>query len=96
MPYTCAVISEILRQSSLVPFAPHTATSNIEVDGYRIPKGSVITGMTNNVVSYQSEIFFIKMRAIPACSHPPSITPLFPRKKGVKPAAYNPFLIIEW
>ena len=38
------------------------------------------------LVSYKSEIFSLKWE-LPTCSHPPSSTPLFPRKDGAKQAA---------
>jgi len=43
LPYTCAVINEIHRKASIVHNSlPHTATKDLEVNGYTIPKGATI------------------------------------------------------
>ena len=43
VPYTCAVINEIHRHSSIVRLAlPHKITDDISVSGYRFPRGSVV------------------------------------------------------
>lgn len=43
MPYSEACILEILRYTSVVPFAvPHATDFNLELDGYKIKKGSQV------------------------------------------------------
>ncbi|OQV26084.1 Cytochrome P450 2D3 [Hypsibius exemplaris] len=43
MPYTKAVITEIHRISSFVPFAvPHCTTEDVELEGFAIPKGTEV------------------------------------------------------
>lgn len=43
MPYTEAVINEVMRFSSMVPLAVfHSATEDIKFRGYNIPKGTLI------------------------------------------------------
>lgn len=43
LPYTEAAILETLRFSSFTPFGfPHAASEDIVVDGFCIPKGSVV------------------------------------------------------
>ncbi|XP_059161815.1 cytochrome P450 2J4-like [Physella acuta] len=43
LPYLGAVIMETLRLSSIVPYAlPHSCYRDVEVNGYTIPKGTVI------------------------------------------------------
>ena len=45
LPYTCAVINEILRMSSIVQTGlPHQTTADIELDSSIIPKGSIVFG----------------------------------------------------
>ena len=43
LPYTCAVISEVLRVSSIVHKAvPHYTTSDVHINGFTIPKHSLV------------------------------------------------------
>ncbi|XP_050734563.1 cytochrome P450 2L1-like [Eriocheir sinensis] len=47
LPYTEAVIHEVLRMSSLIPTGvPHVASRDTTLGGYTIPKGAVINGTT--------------------------------------------------
>ncbi|EAW17229.1 uncharacterized protein NFIA_005930 [Aspergillus fischeri NRRL 181] len=40
MPYTCAIIKELLRWRPIFPSTPdHVLTSNLEFEGYHIPAG---------------------------------------------------------
>ncbi len=42
LPYTNAVLMESMRMATIVPMAlPHTATSDLEIGGYKIPKVSI-------------------------------------------------------
>jgi len=43
LPYTCAVIKEVLRHSALVPTAlPHYTNAEVQVKGYTIPKDTMV------------------------------------------------------
>ncbi|KAI0739060.1 cytochrome P450 [Daedaleopsis nitida] len=43
LPYTSAIVTEVLRWLSIAPLSvPHSTTQDEELDGYLIPKGSVI------------------------------------------------------
>ncbi|CAG0879740.1 unnamed protein product [Darwinula stevensoni] len=45
MPYTEAFIMESLRHGSLIPMgAPHVANNDTEINGYFIPKGTIVLG----------------------------------------------------
>ena len=45
LPYTCAVINEIHRTSSIVQQGiPHVTTTEIDLDGHMIPKGTTVVG----------------------------------------------------
>ena len=49
MPYTKAVITEVHRISSFVPFAvPHCTTEDMELEGFHIPKGTSILFLLNH------------------------------------------------
>ncbi|XP_042884303.1 cytochrome P450 2L1-like [Penaeus japonicus] len=50
MPYTDAVIHEILRISSLVPFGiMHSANEDTQLAGYTIPKGTAVTSAFSEI-----------------------------------------------
>ena len=43
LPYTNAVLTESLRMATIVPYAlPHSATNDITLNGYKIPKVNII------------------------------------------------------
>jgi len=45
LPYTCSVIKEILRKSSIVSKGiPHRSNADIEINGYIIPKDTLVFG----------------------------------------------------
>ena len=44
LPYTCAVINEILRKSTVVPDAPRATTSQATIEGYTVPAGTIVYG----------------------------------------------------
>ena len=44
IPYTCAVINEIMRHSNIVPTANRTTTKAIQIDDLTIPEGSLVIG----------------------------------------------------
>ena len=50
MPYTEAVITEVLRIRTLLPLAlPHATTENIQVCGQWIPKGTTMLSNQYNI-----------------------------------------------
>ena len=56
MPYTKAVITEVHRISSFVPFAvPHCTTEDVELEGFHIPKGTSILFLLNRHGMYADQ-----------------------------------------
>ena len=44
LPYTCAVINEIYRHSTIFPTVTRTTTSPIKINGFIIPQGALVIG----------------------------------------------------
>jgi cytochrome P450 len=57
LPYCEAVMNETLRLGNIAPFSlPHTAQEDIVIDGYRIPKGSIVVPSLNSAM-HDEKIF---------------------------------------
>ncbi|KAI1710509.1 cytochrome p450 domain-containing protein [Ditylenchus destructor] len=57
LPYTCAVVNEILRMANLVPNnVMHSTTRDVTVDGYFFPKGTTIAPQVSAVL-YDDQVF---------------------------------------
>jgi cytochrome P450 family 2 subfamily J len=51
MPYTDAVIHEVLRHSCIVYTSPHATTEDVEFHGYTIPKGTSVFANTSFIMN---------------------------------------------
>jgi len=51
MPYTDAVIHEVLRHSCIVYTTPHATTEDVEFHGYTIPKGTSVFANTSHIMN---------------------------------------------
>merc|ERR1711953_523294 len=51
MPYTDAVIHEVLRHSCIVYTTPHATTEEVEFHGYTIPKGTSVFANTSHIMN---------------------------------------------
>jgi len=51
MPYTDAVIHEVLRHSCVVYTTPHATTEEVEFHGYTIPKGTSVFANTSHIMN---------------------------------------------
>ena len=50
LPYTNAVLTESLRMATIVPYAlPHSATNDIALNGYKIPKVNIFLVKFQNI-----------------------------------------------
>uniref|UniRef100_A0A8C6RNC8 Cytochrome P450 n=2 Tax=Nannospalax galili TaxID=1026970 RepID=A0A8C6RNC8_NANGA len=84
MPFTNAVIHEVQRFSDIVPFGvPHKTSRDIEVQGFLIPKGTIL--ITNLSSALKDESTWEK----PLQFHPEHF--LDAQGRFVKPEAFMPF-----
>ena len=51
MPYTDAVIHEVLRHSCIVYTTPHATTEDVEFHGYTLPKGTSVFANTSHIMN---------------------------------------------